>query len=74
MLTEKQPRQVPEPIREKADAWDAVMENVITEGMKRVRRSQAQLVAQGLYDEQGNKLTPEIPYDMRPGSNCDVGG
>ncbi len=65
---------LPEPIRIAVANWQIDMDAMIDRGIERVQRSHAQLVAQGLYDEQGNRLTGSIPYDMRRGSQSDVGG
>ena len=65
---------LPESIKTDVSNWQSAMDEMIDRGMARVRRSREQLIAQGFYDEHGNRLTAEIPYDMRPGSGCDVGG
>ncbi len=41
---------------------------------KRAKYAFEKLQSQGILDEKGNLLKSELPADMQPGSNCDVGG
>ena len=49
------------------------MQNVIDSNWAKFQRSQESLVAQGLYDKEGNRLVKGTPFDMRSDSGCDVG-
>ena len=52
----------------------ALMDRVLEEGGKRIRRSVDKLIAMGFYDKDGNRLKNELPADMQPGSDRDFGG
>ena len=41
---------------------------------ERVKQAVNKLKAKGIVDEQGNLLSNELPKDMQPNSQCDVGG
>ncbi len=53
---------------------DAFDQQMIDAGMERVRAQRAQLRAMGLLDSDGHLLPGELPADMKPGSDRDVGG
>ena len=53
---------------------DAFLEQIMSEGIRRVRSESAELQAKGLMDADGNLLTEELPSDMREGSERDFGG
>jgi hypothetical protein len=50
------------------------LEQVMDEGMRRVRAEGAELRAKGLMDADGKLLVTELPPDMREGSERDFGG
>ena len=52
----------------------ALMDRVLEEGGKRIRRSVDRLIAMGFYDKDGNRLKKELPADMQPGADRDFGG
>jgi hypothetical protein len=52
----------------------ALMNRVLEEGGKRIRRSVERLIALGFYDKNGNRLKKELPADMQPGADRDFGG
>ena len=52
----------------------AVMERVLEEGGKRIRRSCERLIALGIIDKDGNRIKKELPADMQPGADRDFGG
>ena len=52
----------------------ALMDRVLEEGGKRIRRSVERLIALGFYDKDGNRLIKELPADMQPGADRDFGG
>jgi hypothetical protein len=52
----------------------ALMDRVLEEGGKRIRRSVERLIALGFYDKDGNRIKKELPADMQPGSDRDFGG
>ena len=56
-----------------ADPGYIYMQNVIDSNRAKFQRSQESLVAQGLYDKEGNRLVKGTPFDMRSDSGCDVG-
>ena len=45
---------------------DAFLEQVMSEGIRRVRSESAELQAKGLMDADGNLLTEELPSDPFP--------
>ncbi len=53
---------------------DAFLDEVMDEGMRRVRAEGAELRAMGLMDTDGKLLVTELPPDMREGSDRDFGG
>jgi len=57
-----------------AEEVDAFLEQMMTEGMRRVQAESAELQAKGLMDGEGNLLTTELPPDMREGAERDFGG
>jgi hypothetical protein len=52
----------------------ALMDRVLEEGGKRIRRSVDRLIAMGFYDKDGNRIKKELPADMLPGADRDFGG
>ena len=52
----------------------ALIDRVLDEGGKRIRRSVERLEAMGFYDKDGNRLKKELPPDMLPGADRDFGG
>ncbi len=50
------------------------LEQVMAEGLRRVRAEGAELRAEGLVDADGNLVVTELPPDMREGSDRDFGG
>jgi hypothetical protein len=52
----------------------ALMDQVLEEGGKRIRRSVDRLIAMGIVDKDGNRLKKELPADMRPGADREFGG
>ncbi|MGD0548776.1 MAG: hypothetical protein ABR991_13295 [Terracidiphilus sp.] len=52
----------------------ALMARVLEEGGKRIRRSCERLEALGIVDKDGNRIKKELPADMQPGADRDVGG
>jgi hypothetical protein len=52
----------------------ALMDRVLEEGGKRIRRSVERLEALGFCDKDGNRLKKELPADMQPGADRDFGG
>jgi hypothetical protein len=52
----------------------ALMDRVLEEGGKRIRRSVDRLIAMGFYDKDGNRIKKELPADMEPGADRDFGG
>ncbi len=53
---------------------DAFLEQMMTEGIRRVQSQGAELTAKGLMDADGNLLDTDPPPDMREGSKRDFGG
>jgi len=53
---------------------NAFLDQVMDEGMRRVRAEGAELRARGLMDADGKLLVTELPPDMREGSERDFGG
>ena len=53
---------------------DAFLEQVMNEGMRRVRAAGAELQMKGLMDADGKLLVTELPPDMHEGSDRDFGG
>jgi hypothetical protein len=53
---------------------NAFLDEVMDEGMRRVRAEGAELRAMGLMDADGKLLVTELPPDMREGSDRDFGG
>jgi len=53
---------------------DTFLEEMMAEGMRRVRAEGAELKASGLMDADGKLLLIELPPDMREGSERDFGG
>lgn len=53
---------------------DAFYEQIIAEGMARVRAETAELQAKGVLDSEGRLIDSELPEDMRPDSGLDFGG
>jgi hypothetical protein len=52
----------------------ALMDRVLEEGGKRIRRSVERAIAMGIIDKDGNRLKKELPADMQPGADRDFGG
>jgi hypothetical protein len=52
----------------------ALMDRVLEEGGKRIRRSCERLEALGIVDKDGNRIKKELPADMQPGADRDFGG
>jgi len=52
----------------------ALMEQVLEEGGKRIRRSVERAIAMDIIDKDGNRLKKELPADMQPGADRDFGG
>ena len=52
----------------------ALMDRVLEEGGKRIRRSVERAIAMGIIDKDGNRLKKELPADMLPGEDRDFGG
>ena len=52
----------------------ALMDRVLEEGGKRIRRSVERAIAMGIIDKDGNRLKKELPADMQPGADPDFGG
>jgi hypothetical protein len=52
----------------------ALMDRVLEEGGKRIRRSVERAIAMGIIDKEGNRLKKELPADMQPGADRDFGG
>jgi hypothetical protein len=52
----------------------ALMDRVLEEGGKRIRRSVQRAIAMGIIDKEGNLLKKELPADMQPGADRDFGG
>jgi hypothetical protein len=52
----------------------ALMDRVLEEGGKRIRRSVERAIAMGIIDKDGNRLKKELPADMLPGADRDFGG
>jgi hypothetical protein len=52
----------------------ALMDRVLEEGGKRIRRSVERLEALGIIDKDGNRIKKELPADMQPGADRDFGG
>ena len=53
---------------------NAFLDQVMDEGMRRVRAEGAELRARGLMDADGKLLVTDLPPDMREGSERDFGG
>ena len=53
---------------------DALLEEVMNEGIRRVQVEGAELQAKGLMDADGKLLIFELPPDMREGAERDFGG
>ena len=53
---------------------DALVHEMFTEGLERVRAEGEELRRKGLLDENGKVLLKEAPADMREGSDRDFGG
>ena len=54
--------------------FDALLNQVMAEGMKQVRADCEKLESMGVLDSQGNLLVKELPEEMREGSQRDFGG
>jgi hypothetical protein len=52
----------------------ALMDRVLEEGGKRIRRSVERAIAMGIIDKDGNRIKKELPADMQPGADRDFGG
>ena len=50
------------------------LEAAIKEGSERSKRAVEELQAKGIMDENGRVIPTELPPDMRPDSDTDVGG
>jgi hypothetical protein len=53
---------------------DVFLEQIMSNGILRVREESARLEALGLMDSDSNLLATELPSDMREGSERDFGG
>jgi hypothetical protein len=53
---------------------DAFVDQVLTDGMERVRAEGDELRRKGLLDSQGKLLVKELPADMKEGADRDFGG
>src|SRR5258707_495326 len=53
---------------------DAFVDQVLTDGMERVRAEGDELRRKGLLDSQGNVLVKELPADMEEDADRDFGG
>jgi hypothetical protein len=53
---------------------DALVDQMFTAGLERVRVEGDELRRRGLLDSQGNLLVKEIPADMQEGADRDFGG
>jgi hypothetical protein len=52
----------------------AFVDQVLTDGIERVRSEGDELRRKGLLDSQGNLLVKELPADMKEGADRDFGG
>ena len=52
----------------------ALMDRVLEEGGKRIRRSVERAISMGIIDKDGNRIKKELPADMQPGADRDFGG
>jgi hypothetical protein len=57
-----------------SEELDVFLEQIMSNGILRVREESARLEALGLMDSDGNLLAAELPSDMREGSERDFGG
>jgi hypothetical protein len=53
---------------------DALVDQMFTVGLARVKAECDELRRKGLLDSQGNPLMKELPADMREGADRDFGG
>ena len=53
---------------------DALVDQMFTAGLARVKAEGDQLRRKGLLDSQGNLLNKELPADMQAGTDRDFGG
>jgi hypothetical protein len=53
---------------------DALVDQMFTAGLERVRAEGDELRRRGLLDSQGNLLVKELPADMQEGADRDFGG
>ncbi len=53
---------------------DALVDQMFTAGLARVKDEGDKLRQQGLLDSQGNLLVKELPPDMQEGADRDFGG
>ena len=53
---------------------DALVDQMFTVGLARVKAEGDELRRKGLLDSQGNPLMKELPADMREGADRDFGG
>lgn len=53
---------------------DAFVDQVLTDGMERVRAEGDELRRRGLLDSEGNLLAKELPAAMKEGADRDFGG
>jgi hypothetical protein len=60
-------------LRKQSDR-DALFLQEEKKAAERVKQAVDKLKAQGIVDEHGNLLSKELPKDMQPNSECDVGG
>jgi hypothetical protein len=53
---------------------DALVDQMFTTGLERVKAEGDELQRKGLLDSQGNLLVKELPADMQEGADRDFGG